>query len=59
METKDANSWYGWLINDASIVQDRNIYDAAKKFGQDVTAGLVKVAEPPAEGAVQENDIPY
>ena len=60
METKDANSWYGWLINDPSMVQDKGIYEAAKKFGSDVTAGLVKVAEPPAEGVVQgENDVPY
>jgi len=49
METKDANSWYGWLINDPKMVQDRNVYDAAKKFGQDVTAGLVKIAEPPSD----------
>jgi len=61
METKDANSWYGWLINDPIMVQDRNTYDAAKKFGQDVTAGLVKVSEPPQEGAAQPTDdeVPY
>lgn len=60
METKDANSWYGWLINDPTMVQDRNIYEAAKKFGQDVTAGLVKVAEPPADApAAGEDDVPY
>jgi hypothetical protein len=60
METKDANSWYGWLINDPAMVQDRGIYDAAKKFGQDVTAGLVKVAEPPADApAAGEDDVPY
>jgi hypothetical protein len=61
METKDANSWYGWLINDPTMVQDRNVYDAAKKFGQDVNAGLVKVAEPPQEGvaATDDDDVPY
>ena len=61
METKDANSWYGWLINDPQMVQDRNIYDAAKKFGADVTAGLVKVSEPPQEGVAQHSDeeVPY
>lgn len=61
METKDANSWYGWLINDPVMVQDRGIYEAAKKFGQDVTAGLVKVAEPPADAPVSsgDNDVPY
>ena len=42
------------------MVQDRGIYDAAKKFGQDVTAGLVKVAEPPADApAAGEDDVPY
>jgi hypothetical protein len=61
METKDANSWYGWLINDPTMVQDRNVYEAAKKFGQDVTAGLVKVAEPPADAPTTagEEDVPY
>ncbi len=62
METKDANSWYGWLINDPTMVQDRGIYEAAKKFGSDVTAGLVKVSEPPQEGAPaqhQDDDTPY
>jgi hypothetical protein len=61
METKDANSWYGWLINDPTMVQDRNVYEAAKKFGQDVTAGLVKVAEPPADAPTTagEDDVPY
>jgi hypothetical protein len=60
METKDANSWYGWLINDPSMVQDKGVYEAAKKFGADVTAGLVKVAEPPAEGVpAGEDDVPY
>ena len=60
METKDTNSWYGWLINDPSMVQDRNVYESAKKFATDVNAGLVKVAEPPAEGAEpREEDVPY
>jgi len=60
METKDANSWYGWLINDPKMVQDKGIYEAAKKFGADVNAGLVKVAEPPAEGAATgDDDVPY
>jgi hypothetical protein len=61
METKDANSWYGWLINDPTMVQDRGVYDAAKKFGSDVTAGLVKVAEPPADAPATagEEDVPY
>jgi hypothetical protein len=60
METKDANSWYGWLINDPKLVQDRNVYEAAKKFGADVNAGLVKVAEPPADApAAGDDDVPY
>jgi hypothetical protein len=60
METKDTNSWYGWLINDPLMVNDKGIYEAAKKFGADVTAGLVKVSEPPAEGApTGDSDVPY
>ena len=60
METKDTNSWYGWLINDPLMVNDKGVYEAAKKFGADVSAGLVKVSEPPAEGApTGDSDAPY
>jgi hypothetical protein len=60
METKDTNSWYGWLINDPLMVNDKGVYEAAKKFGADVSAGLVKVSEPPAEGApTGDGDVPY
>lgn len=60
METKDSNSWYGWVINDPILITDRGLYDAAKKFGQDVTAGNVKVSEPPQDGGVVvEDDAPY
>jgi hypothetical protein len=60
METKDTNSWYGWIINDPSMIEDRSLYDAAKKFGADVSAGLVKVSEPPADGhASGADDVPY
>jgi hypothetical protein len=41
------------------MVQDRAIYDSAKKFGQDVTAGLVKIAEPPQDGLVSTDEVPY
>jgi hypothetical protein len=61
METKDTNSWYGWLINDPIMLTDNGLYEAAKKFGQDVTAGLVKVAEPQqdAEAVSAADDTPY
>lgn len=49
METKDTNSWYGWIINDPKLVDDKGIYDVAKKFGQDVGQGLVKVSTPEQE----------
>jgi len=60
METKDTNSWFGWIINDPVMITDKNLYETAKKFGQDVTAGLVKVAEPPQDGVVEpEDEVPY
>lgn len=49
METKDTNSWYGWIINDPKLVDDKMIYETAKKFGQDVGQGLVKVSTPEQE----------
>jgi hypothetical protein len=49
METKDTNSWYGWIINDPKLVDDKMIYESAKKFGHDVIQGLVKVSTPEQE----------
>lgn len=60
METKDSNSWFGWIINDPVLVNDKNLYETAKKFGQDVSAGLVKVTAPPQEGVVgADSEVPY
>lgn len=60
METKDTNSWFGWIINDPKMIDDKGLYETAKKFGQDVSAGLVKVTEPPADGTVTEPEaVPY
>lgn len=60
METKDSNSWFGWIINDPVLVNDKNLYETAKKFGQDVSAGLVKVTAPPQEGVVDaDSEVPY
>jgi hypothetical protein len=49
------------LINDPIMLTDNGLYEAAKKFGQDVTAGLVKVAEPQqdAEAVSAADDTPY
>lgn len=59
METKDTNSWFGWVINDPQMVTDKDLYETAKKFGNDVLAGLVKISEPPVEGQVHAEDTPY
>jgi hypothetical protein len=58
METKDANSWFGWIINEPKLIENKELYEMAKKFGQDVTAGMVKVGTPPADGEASE-EVPY
>jgi hypothetical protein len=60
METKDTNSWFGWIINDPTMINDKGLYETAKKFGQDVSAGLVKVSEPPVDGVASDSaEVPY
>lgn len=58
METKDTNSWFGWIINEPKLIEEKALYEAAKKFGQDVTAGTVKVSAPPVDGEASE-EMPY
>jgi hypothetical protein len=45
-ESNDKGSWYGWKIQTNSLVEDANLYQAAKAFRDAVGAGEVIVAQP-------------
>lgn len=47
-EQNEAGSWSGWRIEPYSQVPSMELYQAAKKFSQDVSKGLVKEAAPPS-----------
>lgn len=49
METKDANSWFTWDIQNPTLIAfaQPDIYHAAKKFCMDVNGGIIKAPEPP------------
>ncbi len=45
-EKNEHGQWMGWDISNAQIITDPSLYAAAKKFSDNVTKGLVKVASP-------------
>lgn len=50
LEQKDNNSWYGFAIGSPVMLESAEVYAAAKKFHDEVTAGAVKVKPPEEEG---------
>ena len=42
-ESNDKGKWFGWEIERIGPIEDKNVYQAAKAFAQQVTAGEVKV----------------
>jgi hypothetical protein len=45
-ESKDKNTWAGWVIGRPELISDVELYLTARKFHEDVTRGSVKVAPP-------------
>jgi hypothetical protein len=48
-ESNNKGEWYGFSITNAGQISNGNTYNMAKKFAIDVSKGLVKMAEPPAD----------
>lgn len=65
LEQKDANSWFGWKIENAGALVDPEngatvaIYQAARDFAKAVGEGKVKVAEHGADDAAEDADLPF
>lgn len=67
METNDKGDYFNWIVRPEGLVNDPDIFNAAKQFRQQVEAGAVRVAEDPdtVRGDVvddtssPENDIPF
>jgi hypothetical protein len=55
-EQNEAGSWSGWRIEPYSQVPSMELYQAAKKFSQDVNKGLVKESAPPT---LDDEDTPF
>lgn len=54
LETKNANDWFSWKIEDAGFIADKSLFTKAKEFYVSVSSGRVKAADPVAhedEGA--------
>lgn len=46
LQQKDEYVWSVWNIGAASLIRNADVYRIAKKFAQDISAGLVKVSAP-------------
>jgi hypothetical protein len=45
-EQNDKGAWSGFAIGNPTMISTRELYESAKAFYQEVTAGAVKTAEP-------------
>lgn len=45
-ESNDDGDWFGWQFKLEGFVESKELYNAAKKFHQSITAGLVRVDVP-------------
>lgn len=59
-EQNDQGSWFGWKIGSAELIEDPQLFGAAKEFKRSVSAGEVREQVPQAPGAGDnEDDMPY
>ena len=60
-EQNDQGSWFGWKIGSAELIEDPQLFAAAKEFKRAVSAGEVKEQVPSQDGQAPKNgeDVPY
>jgi len=51
LNTKDNFVWSGWDIDNPSMLEDIEVYQAAKQFAHDICDNVIKVAPPEGEEA--------
>jgi hypothetical protein len=49
VEQKDQNTWYGFDISEIGVVDDKNLYEAAKAYFAAVESGAARVTAPPSD----------
>lgn len=57
-EQNDQGSWFGWRIGAAKLLEDPQLFAAAKEFKRAVSAGEVREQQPQAAPS-GDDDIPY
>ena len=58
LQQKDSFVWSGWDIGNAKIIEDADLYRAAKHFAQDIAANQVKVTPPPQDVSASNDSDP-
>lgn len=59
-EEKNGNDWYGWKIENAGMLTDKNLYEVAKQFSVAVGEGKVEVKHDAADtGEQHEDNVPF
>jgi hypothetical protein len=56
-ESNDFGSWYGFNIGSCKMIEDKDLYLEAKRFYNDITAGIVKTVEPPEHETIAKPDV--
>lgn len=55
VEAKNNNSWFGWKIGNPTPINDRHLYEVARQFSKDVTAGVVSISRPEDSEVVNDS----
>lgn len=55
-EQNDQGSWFGWKIGSAELIEDANLFGAAKEFKRAVSAGEVREQVPSQDGTAPASD---
>ncbi len=59
-ESNTQGNWYGWNITTVKMVENPDLYGAAKKFSEAVRSGSVRVGPPPSDDSqAQQGDVPF
>lgn len=55
-ESNDRGTWWSWDVGDPQLIEDADVYQAAKDFHNAVRTGGIRLAPPPASSETEGND---
>lgn len=58
-ESNDQGSWFGWKVGGAQLIEDPQLFAAAKEFKRAISAGEVREQQPAEQTPSNDDDIPY